>query len=176
MRSLGIIISILLISLGLFGIGHYFYKDYAYKKKVTSTEEKKDQARNWNKELFDSCKSLKLEDRRDCFQEKLEDIRAKNPKVRTTYKALVDGKEVKVATEDETDLLKIERPKGHSFVRCSSNTFFFDWNETHVFLSLDNPNGAAQCLTPEGKAIYFVPSDMTDQELKIIKSQFGRIL
>lgn len=124
-------------------------------------------------DFFKKCANISsFESRRLCFKDDLIKMRNNNKNINNEYVFEINGKKYKADNFDEIDLIKIKRPPGYGFVKCSSNTFFFDWTEDSFYISLENPMGGAVCTTIQNQLVYILPKKFTELQNLEIKNSF----
>jgi hypothetical protein len=144
---------------------------YLAAKKV---EVRKNAIRRGSKEVFQNCPDISTFDlRRACFKNKMIEMKKSNPYFKTKYDMIIGNKITKVSTEDLGDLLKIQKPK-MGFLRCISNTFFFDWVGENVYISMENPLGSVECINTDKEKVSFIPSGLSKEEISILKREFSK--
>jgi len=126
-------------------------------------------------DLFKSCSNVSTFDsRRECFKNKLIEMKKKNPLIHKEYIFEISNKKYDVKSFDEGDLIKITKPSNYGFIRCISNTFFFDWSSESIYLSQENPLGGALCTTTNGGSVLVVPKNLSDDQILEIKKMFNQ--
>lgn len=159
-------LSLVLISLGLYRINLAQEQKRAEQERV-----KKETIKEGTLKIYADCTDIStFEKRRECFKEEMIRLRMENSKVSLRYDMTYSGTKEEVKTEDLGDLLRIEKPH-IALERCVSNTFFFDWVEDSIYISMDNTLGSVRCMTPNGEII-FSPSNLTDEEKVILNAEF----
>ena len=150
-----------------------FTKNSAYLKSK-ATEGRKAQIAIAAKKVFNKCQDVSTFDkRRECFKDKLLEMRKQSNIVKLDYILVVNDKAISAKSEDLGDLVKLTIPKEMGFIRCVSNTFFFDWSGESMYLSLENPFGGAQCTTIKDETVLVYPKDLTADQQKLVKQMFG---
>lgn len=162
--------TIILALISIFGlwIGQSFYEKWS---KIREEEKRRAQIEEGVRSFFKKCEEIDtFEKRRRCFAQDLLLKRNENKMVQLSYQMEINGKLYSLNSEDLGDLIKISKPKDYSFVRCLSNTYFFDWNENSIFLSLDNPYGSVNCRLRQGGEVFIFPANLSESVRKMIKS------
>lgn len=125
--------------------------------------------------LFKKCTDISTFDsRRECFKNQLIEMKKKNPLIHKEYVFEINNKIYDVKSLDEGDLIKITKPSNYGFIRCISNTFFFDWASESIYLSQENPLGGALCTTTNGGTVLIIPKDLSKDQIREIKNMFNQ--
>lgn len=162
-----VIILIIFVSIN---IGYKKFKTYSYNKKESTRREEILKGVN---SIFKQCSDItSFESRRSCFRDKLLEIKKNNKKIKKEYVLILNNKKFSLKSFEEEDLLKIEKPKDYGFTRCLSNTFFFDWVDDFIYISMDNELSSVSCKTTNGLDLLIVPKDLKDSEINSVKSMF----
>lgn len=154
-------------------MGALAYQKFSKKDKDAVLESRKKEITQGVQGIFKNCPDIStFELRRECFKDRLIDMKSKNALVQKEYAFESKDLSKDLVSEDLEDLLKINIPENLAFVRCVSNTFFFDWKGNTVFISMENPLGAVLCNTAGGDEVLISPKNLSKQQRSELKNMF----
>jgi len=160
-----------IICLILAFLGKFLYEKYEKVLKEKAESARRAQIEAGVKAIYGGCEKIEtFQDRRDCFKKDLIDMKNKNKSIPEGFILEFDDKFFSLKSEILEDLIQIEKPKNLGFLRCVSNTFFFDWNESSIFISMDNSYGSISCFLQDKKQIFIFPKNLTSAQKNMVKS------
>lgn len=159
----------------ILGLGGVIWSNHHEKQAQLKVIENRKQAiRQASQDMYKPCQDISTFDkRRECFKDQMTQMRAQNKKVPLEFQVIINHKASKVEVEDLGDLLKISKPN-IGFLRCQSNTFFFDWVGDFVYISMENPLPKIECMDVDNRKITFIPINLSQEDIRFMNQEFNK--